>query len=379
MTLPKLWDFAIHSTLKNEPILSEILTRVKARYTYIRLKDDNDYIIGRYLGNSNVILEIDCISEFDTLLNYHSQATKRDDLWGILVSPKSLDEYETLESLLLNSYSKRYGIVNPEIGDLLKWKEYFGEFPSIVSLRISPPVCFPKELLDFCENNNILVISTNVPEGNFAFSLDYLYRVACKYSQIVCVETNTIEDALTWPVLIDSIHGVGFDEETESVVTLEKDIPYNNSLVPKKLDKIDKYFYINGDTWKLEGDLVYPGLTNIILSISDLENIDTSRVSPLEKTILEKCSDPLPGGMTELGEIRYLLRNQVSNLIRMELRKVSRWANFEISPVSDNLYLISLTLKIFKFFKVARSFLLNISEGPTMYFKEIPQKKSEKD
>ena len=375
MSLPSVSSYAIHSTSKNAPVISEVINQCSPDYAYVRLKEDNDYL---FSGCPHIITEIDCIDEFDTFLNYHRQAIG-DFPSALLITTKSLrqGDEELIKSFVINSYSEKVGVANPEVSDLEIWKDIFGTYPEIVSLKISSPVVFPKEVIDLCKENNITIVATDVTLGNFAFSLDYLYRVACKYADIVCIEVSSLEDAINWGSLIDRIHDREFDEESESVLTINKEIPYNDSLVPKKLDKIDKFLYINGDTWKVSGDLVFPGLTDVTLSISSLENINTENVSEIEKTILDNCKDPLPGNM-EIGEIRYLLRNQVSNLLRKELRKYTRFGKFELLPVSDNICIITLSRKLFRFFKVTRSFLLNISDGPVMYFKEIPQKEFEK-
>ncbi len=376
MSLPKVHNYAIHSSLKNGPIISEVINQCSPEYAYVRLKEDNDYL---FSGCPHIITEVDCLDEFDTFLNYHRQAIG-DFPWALLMTPKTIRQGESslVESFVINEYASQYGIANPDLSDLEAWKEIFGEYPSIVSLKISPPVVFPKEVIDFCEENNILIVATDITLGNFAFSLDYLYRVACKYANIVCIEVSSLEDSICWSSLINHLHGREFDEETDSVLILNKDIPYNDALVPKKLDKIDKFLHINGDTWKVEGDLVFPGLIDITLSITSLENINLENISEIEKSILDKCKDPLPGNM-EIGEIRYLLRNQVSNLLRSELKKYTHFGKFELLPVSDNICIVTLSRKIFRFFKVTRSFLLNISSGPVMYFKEIPQKEFEKD
>lgn len=373
----KIKQPALYVNTKDISVVSSIISMFKdLQYVYTRISDNNDFVFGPFLKRGvKVITEIDSVDDFYSVLKFHSRNINAQS-WAVMVTGKCVRDdlsLACLENLINGPIAYRVGLANPSINDIYLYKTKFDKWPDLISLSICPPNGYPKEVIDCCRLNNISIIALDINNSQI-FSKEYLYRLAAKVSDFVCVMADTVEDSVTWSEYLGNLVDRDIDEYTEDVLSIDRDIPFRLAL--DNMSKIMTFVNIDGDIWRInDPTFKHP---KYLMSISDKTDIEDTAKSDIERYVLDNLNEALPEDMSREGEIQFLIKNETEELLKNYFKSTSKLYQIETVPLGSNLFIITVNLKLFRLRSVDRSFILQVEgtsdQEVTIRFKEISEK-----
>lgn len=216
---------------RDMPEVSEDLLLSLGEYVETAIEYNNDFLIGKYLKkDTKVITRLHDSNNFDYFLGNHLKYLKRSkvdilllDYFGLQKDVNNIEQFK--------KYSETIGLFGEglSIDDLKEFKEKYDTYPEYISIPLNP-YNFKKDLVDFCRETGIKIISHEILGGRIyarilleTFGLQFLARFAAYYSDIVVISSgaNLEEEMILSKTLNDLCGDVNIIDET--VYELKKD------------------------------------------------------------------------------------------------------------------------------------------------------------
>lgn len=350
-------------------------------YVETSLEYNNDYIIGKYLKKDHkIITSMSSLEEYDIYLDYHLSFLKRKKIDILLLDPSG-DWEDNLKSLMSDNYADKVGILNGDIKNIERFKRISGEYPSYCSIRLSL-LWFNKELIDYCRENNIKIISYGILGGKYnsaamieTFTLQFLCAFASVYSDIICISSSTPERAIKTIRAIKEYMGKGLSESDEKLYLLSKSSLNTEMISDKKTRKINSFIKLSNDEIiRIDDPEEIVSKKELIVSFkNNLENISNTGTSKIEEDIYQSLSDlTIPSDMNNIGEIKSVYRYYTISLL-MNIFQTKYW-KYIYTPIGGDIKITVVSKFPYNLFGKRRyTFFLSVDQNRDrkFYFRKI--------
>ncbi len=170
---------------KNEHIIVDAINELQDQTTI------NDIMINTKISKFS-ILDREIKKSFENRLKIFKKIGPKFKIYSILLhhpSQNCLEDWEELSELYLNNLDnvKYIGVSNYTIEQLesLKRSKYAKEVNIYCNQIEISPFCYPKQLIDYCNNNNILIIAHTSLTRTIKFDNIIIIQIANKYNMSV--------------------------------------------------------------------------------------------------------------------------------------------------------------------------------------------------
>ena len=369
----ELNKFSIKHVALGTKDLGQLANHFVSKFDYIETSISycNDFILGKYLGkNTKIISEISSIAEQDIMLKYHLKWLNRKKIDILLFNPNGAWNEDQLRDLYGRKgiFYNEFGLSNIDsVEDINKIMD-LGIKPDWVSLTLNPTY-FNLPLIEFLKENNIKIISHGILGGDImaktnieVYSLQYLLSFAALYSDIVCISSHSMEEAMENKMILEKCIDQEITDDIKGLLVFPSSrIVKRGPITPLPLHR---YLSINNLLIKFKGKKNY--FVPMITMEDDIEYIperDISELTDIEKKVEEALenivlpSDCIPGSNEAEAYWWYSIVAYLHTLS----------GNFKYKYTYEkmgNIYMIARVNK-YRFKKKAEVFLLAISDSQT--------------
>lgn len=330
------------TTMKFRPIESGVVYN----YLYTSISANNDYIISDYvksMSDSSLIVGIDFLDGIDEIIINHLRVLGREKLDLLLIDSSCDLSYLSKNSI--NRYTNQgIGIKNPTSVDQIKELSKYNI--KAVAFDLSP-FHFNYDMINYCNENNIMIISFNPFGGNIsssamieAFSVPYLLSFSSNYSDIVFLSGRDTYYSDESKKYLESLIG----KETKPIFTLRKNI---NKLI-KPIKKVVNTSISFEDSININYDspeLIY-NYEDIHFTLgnkldNNLITIDNETMTDIEKEVKSLFDvSHIPSDIS-LGGLFAIYRYQAFNYLSVKYLESLGWKT-EYVRLGDNMIAIKL-------------------------------------
>lgn len=323
-------------------------------YLYTSISANNDYIISDYVKSmplASLVVGVDSVDNINDLLYKHIKTIGRDSIDLLLVDAKCNLKDLNIEEVS-NVGVKEIGIKNPiSVDQILNTQKDLGENKlKTISLNISP-FCFNFDIIDYCNNNNIKIMSFNPFGGNISsqsmiesFSSPYLLSFSSTYSTVMFLSGRDLFLSRESKQYVENLIG----KDTKPIFVLRKNV---NKLI-KPIKKVvntcvnfEDLITINYNS----PELLY-NYEDVSFSLgkvkSDLITIDDT-VTDIEKEVNNLFKISYIPSNIEKGELFALYRYQAFDYLKIKYLQDFGW-NTEYLRMSDNMVAIKISKTVKK-------------------------------
>lgn len=317
-------------------------------YIYTSISANNDYIISDYVKSmpgSSLIVGIDFLDSVNELLFRHIKTLERDKVDLLLIDSNcNWDNLNIIE--LKNSGVEKIGIKNPiSIEQIEQAKTKLENNLEFIGLDLSP-FYFNYDIINYCNNNNIQVLSFNPFGGNLSapsmiecFTAPYLLSFSGTYSSVVFLSGRDLYYSSESKKYLEGLIG----KESKSVFLLRKNVNKLVKPVKKVVNtaiKFDESIVINYDSPELLYDF-----DEISFSLgktkNDLISIDDKTLTEVEKEVKNLFNiSYIPSDISE-NSLFALYRYQAFNYLKVKYIESLGW-NTEYVRLGNNMIAIKV-------------------------------------
>lgn len=223
------------------------LSEISFDYIDTSICYNNDYIIGNRMSylHKKIISKIppQMTEDYELMVSNHLRCLRVNKIDIMLIHNPRADWTELALNLINDDRFIEIGVSNFSIDDLKKYKEVTGSYPAYNEFEINPEY-YDKELIDFCHDNNIKIISYAVLGGKYNarknisyYTLNYLLSLAAYNADIVIIRSDNLVRLFNMSKVLTTINDTTYPDE--SLFTFPTSI-LNKSIIPDKY-KLPKY------------------------------------------------------------------------------------------------------------------------------------------
>lgn len=317
-------------------------------YIYTSISANNDYIISDYVKSmpkSSLIVGIDFLDSVNELLFRHIKTLERDKVDLLLIDSNcNWDNLNVVE--LKNSGVEKIGIKNPiSVEQIEQAKTKLEDNLEFIGIDLSP-FYFNYDIINYCNNNNIQILSFNPFGGNLSapsmiecFTAPYLLAFSGTYSSVVFLSGRDMYYSSESKKYLEELIG----KESKSVFLLRKNVNKLVKPVKKVVNtaiKFDESIVINYDS----PELLY-NFDEISFSLgktkNDLISIDDKTLTEVEKEVKNLFNiSYIPSDITD-DSLFALYRYQAFNYLKVKYIESLGW-NTEYVRLGNNMIAIKV-------------------------------------